>query len=98
MLEDSMTQVPIWIVATLGKEVALTREFVGACETYTRGCRGTLTGVEVSPGTFDGAPYAVVALDPADPGYLENFRFSDIRPAVDTVKFSFNLEMGVIAF
>jgi len=94
MEEHLMSQMPIWIVATLGKEVALTREFVGSCETYTRGCRGILTAIE----SGGGVPYAVVALDPQDPGYLENFPFDHIRPVVDRVKFSMDIERGVIAF
>lgn len=99
MEEHLMSQMPIWIVATLGKEVALTREFVGPCETYAVGCRGILTAID----TFvneqgDRRPYAVVALDPNDDGYLENFSFADIRPVVDRVKFSMDIKRGVIAF
>jgi hypothetical protein len=95
--EDHMTQIPIWVVASLGKEVMLEREFVGACETYSRGCRGILTAIDTDHRNGY-APYAIVALDPEDESYLENFEFSDIRPISDSVKFSFNIEKGIIAF
>jgi hypothetical protein len=99
MEEDFMAQMPIWIVATLGKEVALTREFVGACETYAVGCRGTLVAIHTFV-TEQGQirPYALVALDPNDDTYWENFSFADIRPVVDSVKFSIDIQRGVIAF
>jgi len=97
MPEDFMSQIPIWVVACLGKEIMLEREFVGACETYEKGCRGRLTAIDTDPENGY-APYAIVALDPNDEGYFENFEFFDIRPVTDTVKFSVNIEKGIIAF
>jgi hypothetical protein len=97
MDEDFMSQIPIWVVASLGKEVMLEREFAGACETYAKGCRGILTAIDTDYRNGY-APYAIVALDPEDETYLENFEFSDIRPISNTVKFSLNMEKGIIAF
>lgn len=93
-----MTQIPLWVVVSLGKEVMLKGEFVGPCETYAKGCRGTLHSIEVYHANYGGAPYVVVALDPADPSYLENFRFDEIEPVADRIKYSFNPQEGVIAF
>lgn len=96
--EDFMSQIPLWVVVSLGKEVMLRGEFVGPCETYAKGCRGTLQSVEVYQANYGGAPYAVVALDPLDPSYLENFRFDEIEPVANRIKYSFNPQEGVIAF
>lgn len=98
MPEDFMSQFPIWVVALLGKEVALTREFVGPCETYLPGARGVLRGIECYPWNNGGKAYVIVSLDPQDPEYVENFTFDHIRPIADTVKFSLDIERGVIAF
>jgi hypothetical protein len=85
-------------VASLGKEVVLAVDMVGPCETYQAGCRGVLAGIEICRKNYDGAPYAIVALDPNDDTYLENFRFSDLMPVTNKVKFSLNIEEGIIAF
>lgn len=97
MQEDHMTQIPLWVVASLGKQVALSTEFTGPCETYTKGCRGTLSAIMVDT-NYGGMPYALVALDPNDETYLENFRFNEIQPLTSKIKFSLNIERGVIAF
>jgi hypothetical protein len=95
--EDFMSQIPLWVVVTLGKEVILKRDLVGPCETYTKGCRGILTAIDTdSDNGF--APYAIVALDPNDLGYLENFEFDDIEPVADRIKYSLDVQRGVIAF
>jgi hypothetical protein len=98
MEEDFMSQVPIWVVATIGKEVALTREFSGPCETYSAGSRGILRGIECYPWNNGGKAYVIVSLDLHDPDYVENFTIDHIRPIVDKVKVSFDLQNGVIAF
>lgn len=98
MEENFMSQVPIWVVATLGKEVALTRDFSGPCQTYPVGFRGILRGIECYPWNNGGKAYVIVSLDPHDPEYVENLTVDQIRPIVDSVKFSFNLERGLIAF
>jgi hypothetical protein len=97
MREYQMTQIPLWVVASLGKQIALSTEFVGSCETYTKGCRGTLSAIMVDS-NYNGMPYAVVALDPEDETYLENFRFDEIEPLTSKIKFSLNIERGIMAF
>jgi len=89
-------KIPLWIVASMGKKVALEREFVGPCETYLAGCEGRLTSIQVSEETGDF--YVTVALDANDPSYLENFAFDAIRPASRQITFSLDIEEGFIAF
>jgi len=96
--EDFMSKIPLWVVACLGKEVMLKGEFVGPCETYARGARGVLCGIETYPWNFGGKPYALISLDREDPGYVENFPFEDIEPVADRIKYSFDPQQGVIAF
>lgn len=98
MNEADMTQIPLWIVASLGKQVALTTDFIGPCETYRAGCRGKLLAVMVDEMNYDGEPYALVGLDANDLSYMENFRFDDLMPITNRVKFSLNIEQGIIAF
>lgn len=90
-----MKKIPLWVVASLGQEVVLLVEYVGPCETYLPGCRGTLTSIQVAD---DGSFYTTVALDPNDPGYWENFTFDQIRPVPVKVGFSLDIEQGYIAF
>jgi len=97
MQEDKMTQVPLWAVASLGKKVLLTVEYVGPCATYPVGHTGLLQGILVNE-NYGGCPYAIVSPDADDESYLENFRFDEIRPVSDKVKFSLNIEQGIIAF
>ena len=97
MLQENATQIPLWVVASLGKEIILDKEFAGSCETYMRGCRGVLSGILVDE-NYGGSPYAIVALDPNDTSYLENFLFDDIRPVSENIKFGLNIEQGIIAF
>lgn len=97
MSEDQMSQIPLWVVASLGKQVLLTDEYVGATETYPAGHKCLLQGLLVNE-NYDGQPYAIVSLDKEDDSYLENFRFNQIRPVSNKVKFSLNIEQGLIAF
>jgi hypothetical protein len=91
------SSMPLWVVVSLGKPVLLKREFVGPCETYAKGCMGILTAIDTDPD--DGySPYAIVALDPNDHGYLENFTFDDIEPVADKIKYALDVQNGVIAF
>lgn len=92
-----MRKIPLWVVASLGKEVVLRREFVGACETYLPGCRGILTSIQISD-NGKGDAYVTVALDAHDPDYWENFAFEDIRPVPMKVSFTLDIEEGYIAF
>jgi hypothetical protein len=88
-------EIPLWLVASMGKQVALAVQFVGPCETYEAGCRGTLTSIQSRE---DGSFLATVALDPEDPLYWENFAFDQLVPAVPQVRMSLDIERGVIAF
>jgi hypothetical protein len=92
------SEIPLWVVACLGKSVVLTREFVGPCETYGVGREGRLVGIL---GDEEAGFHALVALDAHDPTYWENFTFSEIRAASGDVKFSLDLngpEGGSISF
>jgi hypothetical protein len=97
MQEDQMTKVPLWVVASLGKPVLLTAEYAGPDRTYPVGHSCLLQGILVNE-NYDGLPYAILSPDPEDDSYLENFRFDQIRPVTNKVKFSLNMEQGVIAF
>jgi hypothetical protein len=96
--EEFMSQIPLWVVVCLGKEVMLSTEFVGPCETYAKGCRAVLCGIECYPWNNGGKPYALLSLDSNDPSYVENFKFSDIEPVADRIKYSLDVQRGVIAF
>lgn len=92
-----MKVLPLWIAASLGKHVVLRNEFVGPCETYPAGAVGVLAGImidEENPGRL----YTVVALDPTDDSYLENFGFDEIEPIDHKIKMSLNIEEGLMAF
>jgi hypothetical protein len=98
MTEQEMTQIPLWVVASIGKQIALTTEFQGPVHRYAAGSRGKLLAIMVDEDNYQGKPYAIVALDPNDESDMENFPFKHIRPLVDRVKFSLNIERGIIAF
>lgn len=88
-------EIPLWVVASLGKSVALVSSFEGPTETYLAGSQGVLDSIN-SDGS--GGFYATVALDEEDPGYLENFTFDQVRPVSSRVSFSLDIERGVMAF
>lgn len=94
-VQDFRSEIPLWIVASMGRSVAIKREFVGACETYEAGCEGRLTSIQWRE---DGSFLATVALDPKDPDYWENFAFDDLRPVTSEVEFSLDIEHGFIVF
>ena len=87
-------EVPFWVVASLGRSVALQVEFVGPCETYTAGCEGILVSIQWSP---DAGLLAVVALDPQDDSYWENLPFSAIRPA-GKLAYALDINTGASGF
>jgi hypothetical protein len=98
MEEEQMSQVPIWVVASLGKKVALLKDFSYAGKTYPAGSVGLLQAIMITDDSPDCDPYAIVSIDPDDDTYMQNFEFSDIRPLTDKVKFSLNIKKGIIAF
>jgi hypothetical protein len=87
-------EVPFWVVASLGKSVALVNEFVGPCETYSVGSEGVLVSIQWDA---DGGLCAVVALDPQDDSYWENLPFSSIRPA-GKLAYSLDINTGASGF
>lgn len=94
-VQDFQSEIPLWIVASMGRSVAIKRDFVGPCETYEAGCEGTLTSIQWRE---DGSFLATVALDPNDPDYWENFAFEDLRPVAAEVQFSLDIDHGFIVF
>jgi hypothetical protein len=94
-VQDFQSEIPLWIVASMGKSVAIKRQFEGACETYEAGCEGRLTSIQWRE---DGSFLATVALDPHDPDYWENFAFEDLRPVTAEVQFSLDIDHGFIVF
>jgi hypothetical protein len=94
-VQDFSSEIPLWIVASMGRSVAIKRDFEGACETYEAGCEGRLTSIQWRE---DGSFLATVALDPKDPDYWENFAFDDLRPVTAEVQFSLDIEHGFIVF
>lgn len=71
-------EIPLWVVASLGKRVALVKGFEGPCEAYPPMHEGFLTGIQYDE--VGNQCYALVALDMDDLSYLENFYFHEIRP------------------
>lgn len=87
-------EIPLWVVASLGKPVALVSSFEGAVRVYGPGSRGVLDSINADG---SGGFYATVALDREDPSYLENFTFNQVRPVSSRVSFSLDIERGVMA-
>lgn len=71
-------EIPLWVVASLGKRVALVDGFEGPCEAYPPMHEGILAGIQYDE--VSNQCYTLVALDMNDLTYLENFDFSEIRP------------------
>lgn len=87
--------IPLWIVASIGRSVALKSDFQEYGVLYPAGRQGRLTSVMARP---DGSLYATVAIDPADPDYWENFEFDQLRPVAAEVEFDLDIERGYILF
>jgi hypothetical protein len=98
--ENNVAEIPFWVIASIGKNIALDVDFVGPCETYLAGSFGKLVGLMYAECECEqwGTVYALVALDPDDDTYMENFRLDDLRPMRNQLKFSVDMEFGVIAF
>jgi hypothetical protein len=88
-------RIPLWLVASIGRYVSLVTEFAGPCETYSAGSHGLLCGITVQPDCSD-AYILLVALDPNDLSYLENFGVQDVRPVSDAVLYSLDLQAGYL--
>lgn len=89
--------IPLWVVASIGKQIRIKKPHNDGVRTYPAGSLGTLAGIlhqDQDPSRF----YAIVSLDRNDPSDLENFDFRQLMPVVETVSFSLNIERGLIAF
>lgn len=86
---------PLWIAASLGKQVVTLKHLDEGYGVYPAGSRGTLAGLMVAA---DGHVYALVTVDPKDPSALENYEFDEIAPVVSQVKMSLNIEEGLLAY
>lgn len=91
----SKHEIPLWVVATLGKQVVLTVKYEGPCTAYPAGWEGILTSIQVDD---EGGFYVTVALDADDPSYLENFDFDQVRPATYKASFQIDAERGILIF
>jgi hypothetical protein len=88
-----MLKMPLAVVACLGGEVVLTKEFKGPCRTYPIGHHGTLTSIQHED---DRGLRFTVSLDADDPSYWETFRLDEIEPAGGVVSFSLDVEGGFL--
>lgn len=86
-------QIPLAVVACLGKEVSLLREFVGPVGRYPAGTRAVMSSLEYEEGK---GLRAHLALDPNDASYLEPFAIADIEPVGGLVSFSLDIEGGYL--
>lgn len=86
---------PLWIAASLGKQVVTLKNFDEGYGAFPAGSPGKLSGLMVAD---DGHVYALVVIDPKDPSALENFEFDEIAPAVSRVAMSLNIEEGLLAY
>lgn len=94
-LKDRASVIPLWLVACIGRRVALNCDFREYGALYPAGHVGRLTSIMARP---DGTLYATVAIDAADPDYWENFEFDQLRPATAEVQFDLDIEQGRILF
>lgn len=92
-----MNTIPLWVVANLGKQVLLTKPFKGAVRSYPAGSKGVLISIQAPVAGYQRF-CVTVALDEEDLGYEENFSVDEIRPLVDRMNVSLNLEQGLMRF
>lgn len=89
------SSIPLWIVASIGRSVALVSEYQDHGVLYPAGHNCRLTSVMCRE---DGTLYVTVALAASDPQWWENFEFDQIRPAGHAVQFDLDIEHGYILF
>lgn len=94
-VDEWNAEVPMWLIACLGKRVALEREFFDGVRTYPAGSEGVLMAIRGDAMPSVGVD---VCLNPDDPTDWERFTPSELRPVALEVTFSLELERGVIAF
>lgn len=88
-------EVPLWLVASIGKKVVLQEEFSDGVRTYPAGSEGVLMSLR---GDLLPRLEVDVCLNPNDPTDWERFALEQIRPASQEVTFSLELERGVMIF
>lgn len=95
-VEHMESEVPLWLVASLGRRVALERDFRDSeGRVYPAGYEGILMairGVDMPTVTVD------VCLNMADPDDWERLMHWDIRPPTKQISFALDIERGVVAF
>lgn len=88
-----MNTIPLWVVACLGKQVALKVDFQldPQLPLYRAGHLVKLQSIEAG----EDGPYACVQMQADDWGDLESFSFDDLRPLAGTLG-CFDMEHGLI--
>ena len=94
-VEEPGDQIPLWLVASLGKKVAIEKNFFDGVNHYPAGHQGLLMSIR-----GDALPEVAVdiALNPNDPTDWERFYVWEIRPASGQTTFSLDIERGLIVF
>lgn len=88
-------EIPLWVVASLGRKVALVDDFDDGVRVYPAGTQGTLMTLR-----GDSAPvlWVDVCLNPDDPTDWERLAVWQIRPPTEQISFELDIERGAIAF
>ena len=94
-VEEFNAELPLWLVACLGKKVVTRIETFDGVRTYPVGSEGVLMAIR---GADMPSVSVDVCLDPDDPTNWERLMHYDVQPATAEVTFSLELERGVIAF
>lgn len=95
-VEQMKSEVPLWLVASLGRRVALERDYRDDDgRIYPAGYEGILMavrGADLPAVTVD------VCLNMDDPDDWERLMHWDIRPPAKQIIFELDIDRGVIAF
>jgi len=94
-VQESRSEVPLWLVACLGKKVVTRIETFDGVRTYPAGSEGILMAIR---GADMPSLSVDVCLDPDDPTNWERLMHYDVKPAAAEVSFDLDLERGVIVF
>lgn len=86
-------ELPLAIMACLGKRVALRREFEGPTQVYPAGHLGVLTSVQCDDAE---GLRVTVALEDDDPHYWETMSIDHIMAASGEVTFSLDIKRGLL--
>lgn len=88
-------EVPLWLVASLGKKVAIVNDYDSGRVFYPAGSEGILMAIR---GADMPSLSVDVCLDRDDPDVWERFVPSEIRPPSQQITFELDIHRGVIAF